>query len=600
MPRITFDYGINETESTQQNECESGYNFELELASKHLKPRLPIDLKGTVPNGGSVNGIMQLVTTADSETTLIYGGGTVTTPAIYSWTGANTSTAFTSVRTTNLGSTSMLRGVYYGLDDYLTIVDIQKLTPILNWNGTTCSRHKTGLTSGNPQSVTLTCSSGTVTAAEAAHGRSVGDLVTVAGADETAFNGEFEVTSVPTTTAWTYTITACPTATATGTITADSGVVLYAKYGVVHNNRLWLFNITTDSDDNPHMILASEFENPESFDTVVRSGIATGDEPFYTLTPDLKPINGVALFNKQLIISTVDGALHRLIGLDASDYQFVTYYSGSAAVGTESIANIGNDVTFMKKGGNIDLLSATDTSGDVRADDVSRWLPDSTKDKTGTLIIYDQQNQKVFYFLSDRVLVLFKDIAAQGGGSPWGTYKTTLTNAEDSTNIFNTNAALYMYRPQESSLTVYFGDKDGNIYDLNGSGTGDNGSDIIVSRRTALIESTRDIILQGYVHYRRLGEMNCSLIFDWANEYNETQSDITLKGPPASQADPTYYGGGYYYSEADNFYNEGFAFAEKKSRQNFAPAGRSEGFNFTYYSESTVQFQIDYVALNEG
>jgi len=601
MARITFDHGVNETESTQPTECESGYNFELQLASHHLKPRLPIDLKGTVPNAGSVQGLMQLITTTDTETTLVYGGGQVTTPTLYSWTGANTSTAFTSVRTTNLDSSSMLRGAYYALDDYLTIVDIQKLTPILNWNGASCSRHKTGLTSGSPQSVTgLTCSGGTVTATEAAHGRAVGDLVTIAGANEATFNGEYEILSVPTTTAFTYAITACTTTTATGTITADAGVDLYAKYGVVHNNRLWLFNIKTDTDDNPHVILASAFESATAFDTVNRSGVATGNEPFYIVTPDLKPINGVAVFNKQLIISTVDGSLHRLVGTDADDYQFVTYFGGSAAIGNESIANIGNDVVFMKRGGNIDLLSATDTSGDVRADDVSRFLPDTIADLTYANIIYDQQHQKVLFFLPSQVLVFFKDIAAQGGGSPWGIYKTQLTASFDNLSIFNSKAIHYMRRPQETTLTVYFGDNDGNIYDINGSGTGDNGEDIIIDRRTALIESTREIILQGYIHYRRLGEMNCSLLFDWANEYNETQADITLKGPPASQADPTYYGGGYYYNEADNFYNEGFAFAEKKSRQNFSPAGRSEGFNFTFYTETTVQFQIDYVALNES
>jgi len=725
MARIVFDHGLNETESTKPSECESGYNFKLELDSRHLAPREPIDLKGSVPNGGSVNGLMQLVTTGDTETTLVYGAGSVTTPAIYSWTGSNTSTAFTSVRTTNLDSDSTLRGVFWALDDYLTIVDIQKLTPILNWNGTTLSRHKTNLgagtaltntsaqlqtngtfseaadssatgtgttgwswansgwatngslittqvdsevltsdvtaTAGRDYTVTYTIGtaalasitvggtaladvtvgthSETVTAASASslfvataaathgsatldditiyvnaieetgsgvytvltpsNGYAIGDTVIIAGSDNANLNGEHEVATLPDSDSWTFTDTAGYGGSSATHGTSEKTVELFAKYGVVHNNRLWLFNIKTDADDNPHMIIASQFEDPESFDTVNRSGVASGNAAFYTLTPDLKAINGVAQINKQLIISTVDGALHRLTGIDAADYKFTTYYAGSHAIGDESIANIGNDITFMKKGGNIDLLSATDTSGDVRADDISRWLPDSTKDLTYADIVYDQHGQRVFYFIGNKVLVLFKDILATGGGSPWGMYKTALTNASDSSSIFDSNAILYMRRPQETTLTVYFGDKDGNIYDLIGSGTGDNSSNIVVSRRTALIESSRENILQGYVHYRRLAAINISLIFDWANEYNETQSDITLKGPPASQADPTYYGGGYYYNETDNFYNEGFAFAEKKSRQNFAPAGRSEGFNMEFYTETTQQFQIDYIALME-
>ena len=607
MPRITFDYGINETESTQITECEEGYNFELELASKNLKPRMPIDLKGTVPNGGSVNGIMQLITTGDSETTLVYGGGEVTTPSIYSWTGNNTSTAFTNVRTTNLGSSSLLRGVYWALDDYLTITDIRKVTPLLNWNGTSLTRQKNGLEGGNPVTATFACAGGgTITATATSHGLSVGDLTTVTNATPSSFNGEYEVLTVPSANAFTFAVTSCPTATASGNV--DKNVDLYAKYGIVHNNRMWLFNIKTDTTELPHMILASKFEDPESYDTVSRSGAATGNEAFYTLSPDLKPINGVTVINKQLIISTVDGALHRLSGIDAADYQFNTYYSGSAAIGNESIANIGNDVVFMRKGGNIDLLSATDTSGDIRADDISRFVPDTIKNQSYADIVYDQQNQKVLFFLPTQILVLFKDIAAQGGGSPWGSYKTQLQNAstlttDANTSIFKSNARLFMRRPATTNYTVYFGDKSGNIYDLNGSGSGDNGSDIIVSRKTPLIESTRDIILRGYIHYRRLGQMNCSLLFDWANEYNTTQADITLKGPPGTVETPAYWGAFYWEAPGtslqSDYWNEGFAFAEKKSRQNFSPAGRSEGFNLTYYSESTVQFQLDYISLNE-
>lgn len=598
MARITFGFGINETEATKDNEAEDGFNFDLELDSNNLHPRSGIDLKGTLPNAGSVNGIMQLVTTSNVETTLVYGAGDVTTPTIYSWDGSNTSTAFTSQRTTNLASSSVLRGTYWSLDDYLTLQDLNKLTPILNWNGTSCTRHKTGLTIGSTKLATLACTGGTVTASVASHGYSVGDLVTIAGATETGFNGEYEITTVPSAGAFEYEITSCPTATASGTITSDLGVELFAKYGVIHANRLWLFNVKTDSDDNPHLILASAFEDPESFDTVNRSGDVTGNAAFYTVSPDLKEINGVALINRQLIISTHDGALHKLSGLDAEDYQFTTYYSGSSAVGEESIANIGNDVTFMKQGGNIDLLSATDTSGDVRADDISRFIPDTVKDLTETQIIYDQHNQKVLYFLSDCVLVMFKDILSTGGGSPWTRYKTDLENA-DGTFIFDTNAALYMRRPQTTELTIYFGDKDGNIYDLNGNNFTDNSTAILVQRKTAPIESSRLNILNGYIQYRRIGEVPVSLIFDWGLEYNQTQSDITLKGAPSGAAVPPYYGAAVYYSEAANFYNEGFAFADKISRQNFAPAGRSEVMQMTFSAETSVDFQVDYIALME-
>lgn len=607
MARITFEFGINETESTTDKEALTGCNFDLELGARRLFPRKPIDLKGTVPNGGSVNGIMQLVTRDDVETTIVYGAGSVTTPTLYSWTGANTSTAFTLERTTNLDSASMLRAVYWSLDDHLSITDLRKLTPLLNWDGTDATRHKTGLSVGSPAAVALTCSTGTVTAVAAGHGLSVGDLSTIAGASQADFNGEHEVLTVPTSTTFTYAITTCPTTTATGSsITFDAGIDLYAKYGVVHNGRLWLFNIDTVNGgvraENPHMILGSAFENPESFDTVNRSGTATGNAAFFTLTPDLKPINGVALFNKQLVISTIDGSLFRLIGLDASDYQFVQYFAGSSALGEESMANIGNDVTYLRKGGNIDLLSTTDRSGDVRADDLSRWIPKSTEDIQSAITVYDQFNQKVLFILDDRILVMFKDILEAGGGSPegspWSSYKTQLTDSAGDF-IFKTKAATYIRRPGLTTYSIYMGDLDGNIYDMDGSGVGDNGTDIVVQRKTKLLEMDRAQIMQGNVRYRRFGEMNISLIFDWANEYNITQSDLTLKGVPPGAQVPAYYNNISFYNSANDFYNEGFSFADKVSTQNFSPSGRAEAFFLTFYTETTVQFQIDHIALLE-
>lgn len=51
------------------------------------------------------------------------------------------------------------------------------------------------------------------------HGLKIGDHVTIAGAVETAYNGEFEILSVPTTKTFTYTVAGSPTTPATGTIT---------------------------------------------------------------------------------------------------------------------------------------------------------------------------------------------------------------------------------------------------------------------------------------------------------------------------------------------------------------------------------------------
>ncbi len=582
MPVYTFDFGINETDSTQVTEALSGENFDLFLAAKHLFPRRTFDLKGTAPNAASINGINQLIKRDDSDTTLVFEA---VPPTYYLWDGAT----FTSVRTTSLDTDSMFRDTHWPLDDTLVITDLARLTPLLSWDGVTLSRHNTGLASGSPLTNTgITEAVGVYTVTTPGHAYAIGDTVIISGSD--IHDGEYEVIA---TTGTTWDFTAVPGLGASATHGAsDKTVDVYAKYSVVHNGRLWLFNVLTDAD-NPHMILASAFEDPESFDTVNRSGVATGNAAFYTLTADLKPINGVAVFNRQIIISTVDGALHRLSGVDAADYQFVTYFMGSAAQGNESMVNIGNDVIYVRRGGNIDLLSSTDTAGDVRADDVSRWIPETVKDLSDSITVYDEGNQKVLFIVGNQALVLFKDILATGGGSPWSFYRTELPD------VFNTRAVRYLRRPGEKTWTLYLGSRDGNIYDLNGAGSGDSGTAITVSRRSQIIEYDKRLIMMGKINYRRLAEIPCSLIFEWSDEYNTTQCDFILKGAPAGAAIPAYYNSESYYNSGTDFYNEGFSFLDRVSHQNFAPAGRANSFTMTFTATTLGAFHIDNLMLSE-
>ena len=592
--RITFQGGLNENDGTRPEECQAGQNFELVFGDTDFRPRKPCDLKGTATLSGSVSGIMQLIERDDTETTLIFEDDG-STPTIYLWDGGST---FTSKRTTNLAIGSKLRDVHWDLDEYIVMTDIKKLTPIMNWDGTACTRHKTDLKKGSTAavtSITRVDTTATVTTT-AAHGFSTGDLVHIAGATQTDYNGEYEIT-VTTATQFTYTVANSPTTPASGTITVDFGVELYAKYGIVYQGRLWLFNITTDdgtSTDQPHMLLASEFEAPTSFDTSKRSQddtFTTGNEAFYILSKDLKPINGVAVFNHNLIISTEDGRLYRLVGHDSTDYEFVEYFAGSAAIGDESIANIGNDVVYMRKGGNIESLIATDTSGDVSIDDISRWIPNSIKDLTGAQVVYDQSNQKVLFFVEDKILVLFKNVLYGTNISPWSVYKTAMTDG------FNTNAVKYLKRPGLDSYSVYFGDSSGNIYDLYGDLAGDNGYTILTQRTTNVVQElpTKLGTLMGRVQFRRYGECQLNLSFDWTDEYNVTTSTVILSGAPEGDTS-SYYNSQSYYG-GDSYYNKGFAFRDKISTRGFSPTGRAISFIMTASIDTKVRFKVDHLDL---
>src|SRR6185369_13311738 len=367
--------------------------------------------------------------------------------------------------------------------------------------------------------------------------------------------------------------------TSFSTLTTGLGASLFAKYAVVFQGRVWLANVKTTTD-TPHLMVASAFENYQSYDTSKRGGpttdgggtFTTGQEAFFMLSPDLKPINGFLVFFDLLIMSTEGGRLYKLTGTSAATYKWVDYYPGSSAIGNESMANTGNDVIWMKRGGGIDLLSAVQTSGDVSADDLSRWIPTTTKDLTTAITIYDQKNQKVLFFVSGKILVLFKDLVG-GELSPWSIYRTKESFA------FNTNAATYMKMPGTQVYSVYFGDSVGRIFDLNGSGAGDAGSeDLMVFRKTRYINdgevgvqgqsplNLKNKVLTGKVSYRRIFDpCDFTVSLDWGDEYAVTSSVITLKGAPSAFAG-VYYGGGSYYGGTAHF-SQGSAFAEKISSQ---------------------------------
>lgn len=382
------------------------------------------------------------------------------------------------------------------------------------------------------------------------------------------------------------------------TLTTGLGGALYAKYGVTHKNRVWLFNITEGSTSLPHLVLGSALEDPENLNSSTRVGdssFSTGNEAFFMVVPDLRAINGVAVFHDQLIISTEEGRLFKLAGSDSTDFTWDEFYAGSAAIGDESMGNTGNDVVYMRAGGNIDSLIAVNAFGDVSTDDLSRFIPLTVSGLEGAIVVYDQVKQKVFFFCAAKILVLFKNMQPSGK-SPWSVYKTQHSNG------FSTSAAKYMRRPGTEEFTVYFGGSSGQIYDLNGEGIGDGGdTNIFVKRKTRYIDSEiaqidfRKHNIEGRVQYRRLNEVNLSLTFDWGEEFNESTCTVALKGPPTGD-DGVYFGGQIYFSEAI-YFSQGFEFAGKVATKGFSPTGKGPGFFLTSAVESEKNFLVDHLQI---
>lgn len=521
MAILTFGGGLNEQDdiNIDVDECVEGQNFLLSKFQKSYRPRQPFDLKGTAPNGADIRGLMQLTKKSNLMTTLTQAGNTVY--------GVDSSFAFTSRGTVNAGS--RLRGMYWGLDDLLVVTDLDKLTPVKQWDGTTFS---------------------------------------------TMVHGIPAVTN------------------------------FYAKYAVEFAGRVFYFNITTDAVDNAHVMYASAFQTYNTLNTAKRSKdstFTTGNEAFFMTTPDLREINGVAVFYKTLVISTKAGRTFRLTGTDSKSYDFEEFYAGSASVGDEAIVNIGNDVMWVRHGGHIDFMTSTTNYGDVSADDASKWIPNSTAGLTAAMTVYDMSTQRVLFFVPNKILVFDKEIYYSSNLSPWSAYTTQMPS-----NL-TCNAAMFLKSPADGKWTTYFGDATGHIYDLNGTGAGgDSGTHSIkTSRKTRMItelDGMRNCFVGRIVH-RRHGVMDLQMDLEWEDEGTTTTALIPLKAALLSagtnlynsSSSPVYYGddGSLDPSVSKAYYNMGGVMDARVSTAGFDPPGRGHAFFLTLSANTAVPFLIN-------
>ncbi len=377
------------------------------------------------------------------------------------------------------------------------------------------------------------------------------------------------------------------------TLTTGLGSDMFAKYGIVHQGRVWLFNVKSGTD-TPHLMVASKFEDPTVYDTTNRaqaSGFSTGNEAFFMAAPNLLPFNGVSFFKDKLIISTKDpssdrGMMFELTGSDSLDYAWKEFYTGSASIGDESMISVGDDIDFMRQGGAIESLRATEAFGDVKTDDLSRWIRTTTEDVTDSIAIYDQTRQKVYFFdtANNKVLVMHKDML-RTGLSPWSVYKTL-----HSSN-FSATAVTYMKSPVSTTSDefVYWGDADGNVYQMEGTGlSGDGGtSKIRTHRRSTLSPTVETDTISGRVEYRRVSAVILNLQFEWTDDYGIAECACSLNAPP----DGDYWGGEAYFG-GEFYFNAGNLYSRKISTKGFSPVGRGSSVYIHTLVETVNDFDV--------
>ena len=163
-----------------------------------------------------------------------------------------------------------------------------------------------------------------------------------------------------------------------------------------------------------------------------------------------------------------------------------------------------------------------------------------------------------------------------------------------------------MQIPGSQVFSVYWGDASGNIYDLNGTGTGDGG----VLNTISYLRTSRhighdifdgkwpwqDINLTGRVVYRRVGPLTFTIVFDWDDEYNTETCNLVLRGPAGGDTG-AYFGGTFYFG-GTTYFNQGFNAVNRVSNTDFSPSGKGPGFYISVSTATNVDFTIDSVDID--
>lgn len=364
----------------------------------------------------------------------------------------------------------------------------------------------------------------------------------------------------------------------------------HAKYCDVSNERAVFAHVKDASATTRHMIVGSERGSFERISVSDRPSSDLGaDDPFFLLAPDLRPINGLVQAFGTTVFSTEQGQLFNLTGVDAQDFAIEDFYAGSAAAGQEALAYIGNDVIYGRKG-RIESLRDTDRFGDSEADDITRQIADTVKEYVGWTIVYNSRLNRVYCFPTSQSEVWVFDTVMLGGDvSPWMRWVTSHSLAFQPTFVQS------MLDPADGLEYVFMGDSSGNIYRLEGTGTGGDGgtnniSTEFVTKLFSAPLTAEAFDFEGWIKYRKDVEATIELIFEYAGEniFNET---IEVTFPAITER--SFYANGLYYNDG-NYYG---TISGRLARQKIAPQGAGTDFQVRVKSDGKAAFSINEIGL---
>ena len=364
----------------------------------------------------------------------------------------------------------------------------------------------------------------------------------------------------------------------------------YAKYLNVSNERAMFSNVKDAGGASPHLLVGSKRSDYLTISVADRPASSLSEEdPFFLLSPDLRPINGHVEAFGSTILSTERGQMFHLTGNSAKDFAISDFYPGSAASGEEPLAYIGNDIIYGRQG-RIESLKDTDRFGDSEADDITAAVANSTEDYGGWRIVYNARLNRAYAFPDGGSEVWVLNTVMRGGQvSPWMRWKTNHALA------FMPSFVMSMLDPLDGLEYVFMGDTGGKLYRLEGSGTGGDGgtTNVSVEWLSKLFAAPLDSQIhqfEGYVKYRKNVAFQILLTFEFAGEASFSEQ-IAIDVPAVTGGG--YFGGGYYFG-GDVYFG---ALLNRLIRQRFDAAGQASDFQVRIAVTGTDDFAINEIGL---
>lgn len=377
---------------------------------------------------------------------------------------------------------------------------------------------------------------------------------------------------------------------------ADPMGFFRAKYILVANERVLFANIVEPAGGFPHLIVGSSTANPAIISTANRPSSALGaGDPWFLPSPDIRPINGFLKAFQSSFLMTQAGSIFELVGDSASDFAVSEFYTAGAPTGTEAYVFDGDDLIYGRHG-RIESLRATQNYGDVATGDLSWLIGAATTDVADWRLVYNRTSQRLYAFPRDKaeVWVTSKHLyKSQNQLSPWVKWTTTHPL------LFTPTCAFAAVAPLDGVEYTYMGDSFGNMYRMEGAGSGDGGwAPISGSFESKLFRTEGDGAAQnfrGQLDYVPEAPQSVTIRFTYAGEEEVSEAATLLL--PGQTVDAWYWNDPDTFFGGKVYFNAAAAKRKRPRRQSFGMGGQSSHLQVSLESIYLTPYTIDAVEL---